>query len=159
MTTTNAFGDMVQANPSGDALEVWCPDAERLVPVCECGPHDQCPEHSFNCLNGGTEETEMEAAGVLLMDTLSDFVHQYGAQKALGLIGVSLGVMWANHHDERGNAFGLSAHYWGGESHPWADHGRPHFTSDDDFDNFYEMAAAFYWVVREETGATTFLDD
>jgi hypothetical protein len=28
---------------------VWCEDAGKWVAACECGPHEECPEHWLNC--------------------------------------------------------------------------------------------------------------
>jgi hypothetical protein len=30
-------------------LEVYCPEVERWVLACQCGPHIECPEHLLNC--------------------------------------------------------------------------------------------------------------
>jgi hypothetical protein len=36
-----------------DEMWVWCETAGDVVLVCECGPHEQCPEHLLNCILGG----------------------------------------------------------------------------------------------------------
>jgi hypothetical protein len=36
-----------------DEMWVWCETAGDMVLVCECGPHEQCPEHLLNCILGG----------------------------------------------------------------------------------------------------------
>jgi hypothetical protein len=38
---------------SGSDRMVWCDVACGWVLACDCGPHEQCPEHLLNCVFGG----------------------------------------------------------------------------------------------------------
>jgi hypothetical protein len=39
---------------------VWCDVAGGEVPACECGPHEDCPEHLLNCVLAAEEAAYFE---------------------------------------------------------------------------------------------------